>query len=82
VETFQEEALVDPDPKSAGLLEKKWTSVLRLQKKVRPPFASTRLSLLASAIFPVSHVALRCSCSSAQSIDLRACSATMRPFSI
>jgi hypothetical protein len=34
VETFQEEALVDPDPKSAGLLEKKWTSVLRLQKKV------------------------------------------------
>ncbi|ELR14173.1 nuclear distribution protein pac1, putative [Acanthamoeba castellanii str. Neff] len=34
VETFQEEALVDPDPKSAGLLEKKWTSVLRLQKKI------------------------------------------------
>lgn len=35
VEAFQEESAVEPDPKSAGLLEKKWTSVLRLQKKVQ-----------------------------------------------
>jgi platelet-activating factor acetylhydrolase IB subunit alpha len=32
--TFQEEASVEPDPKAVGVLEKKWTTVLRLQKRV------------------------------------------------
>eukprot|EP01132_Coremiostelium_polycephalum_P000700 gene700-863_t len=31
---FQKEASVELDPKKKGLLEKKWTSVIRLQKKV------------------------------------------------
>lgn len=33
-ETGQEGFVVDPKAKYAGLLEKKWTSVIRLQKKV------------------------------------------------
>eukprot|EP01087_Luapelamoeba_hula_P019994 TRINITY_DN671_c6_g1_i1.p1 TRINITY_DN671_c6_g1~~TRINITY_DN671_c6_g1_i1.p1 ORF type:complete len:429 (+),score=63.12 TRINITY_DN671_c6_g1_i1:295-1581(+) len=33
-EALLEESHVDPDPKSDGLLEKKWTSVIRLQKKI------------------------------------------------
>ena len=41
---MQAEANIDysPDPKSkyAQLLEKKWTSVIRLQKKVGPPLSS------------------------------------------
>lgn len=34
-----------PDPKSkySGLLEKKWTSVIRLQKKVRPVLTTVRI---------------------------------------
>jgi hypothetical protein len=32
--SFKKEANVEPDPKKAGLLEKKWASVIRLQKKV------------------------------------------------
>ncbi len=39
LEAFQREADMPGgiDPKFAGLLEKKWTSVIRLQKKVRSP---------------------------------------------
>ncbi len=34
-EVFKKESQIDElDPKKAGLLEKKWTSVIRLQKKV------------------------------------------------
>jgi platelet-activating factor acetylhydrolase IB subunit alpha len=33
-EAFKKEGSTDLDPKKAGLLEKKWTSVIRLQKKV------------------------------------------------
>mmetsp|Transcript_2986 Transcript_2986/g.5351 ORF Transcript_2986/g.5351 Transcript_2986/m.5351 type:complete len:436 (-) Transcript_2986:221-1528(-) len=33
-EQFQKEAEVATDPSTSGLLEKKWTSVLRLQKKI------------------------------------------------
>jgi platelet-activating factor acetylhydrolase IB subunit alpha len=33
-EAFRKEANVDIDPKKNGLLEKKWASILRLQKKV------------------------------------------------
>lgn len=35
-ETHNEDFTSDPKQKYSGLLEKKWTSVIRLQKKVRP----------------------------------------------
>lgn len=34
-EAGQDEYQPDPKAKTSGLLEKKWTSVVRLQKKVR-----------------------------------------------
>src|ERR1700731_208305 len=35
-ESLNDDFVPDPKQKYAGLLEKKWTSVIRLQKKVRP----------------------------------------------
>jgi platelet-activating factor acetylhydrolase IB subunit alpha len=35
-ETDNEDFIPDPKQKYSGLLEKKWTSVIRLQKKVKP----------------------------------------------
>jgi hypothetical protein len=37
-EAFKKEGSAELDAKKAGLLEKKWTSVIRLQKKVRVIF--------------------------------------------
>jgi platelet-activating factor acetylhydrolase IB subunit alpha len=34
IAAFQKEGEVDPPASASGLMEKKWTSILRLQKKV------------------------------------------------
>jgi hypothetical protein len=37
-EALKKESSVQPDPKAKGMLEKKWASIVRMQKKVRRRF--------------------------------------------
>lgn len=39
-EAFKRESGVEDDAKQKGVLEKKWASIVRLQRKVCPPFVS------------------------------------------
>lgn len=59
LEAFKKEADMpgEVERKYGGLLEKKWTSVIRLQKKVKLSFSLSRRNIFSRMIFVPSHAA-------------------------